>query len=229
MLKAQIKVVEFFGVPGVGKSYLFENSLSRDQRETIEIYVKASRCRRFFRKLCLILRNLGSVPLIVFWSLRFVRFGSPPFFRLLKIIFNLVFVDCLIRESARQGKRVLVMDQGIAQALWSTCFGGAKADPVQALLKIVIGYLRSLPITSWEIFWVTSSKETLMMRIISRVGNSPIDRKLHLLEYAFVAENYIGSMLNNLSIDSDNPIPVSIFQISNNDDSAISAVCDLLG
>ena len=144
-----------------------------------------------------------------------------------KVLFNWMFIDCVVREAARCGNSVIVLDQGIAQALWSTQFGtnDCPADELRSLLQ---RYLAGLPICEWQVVRVTASEETVRQRVEERKGLSPVDLDIKLMDKAQSVEREIVEVLYCLSPGTEDLPNIKILNVVNNDESAVSRLRGLI-
>ena len=145
-----------------------------------------------------------------------------------KVVFNWVFVGCLIRDSARGRNRFVVLDQGIAQALWSTQFGaeGGAIGDVGTLLR---RYLEGLPITEWAVVWVMAPQEVVRKRVEGREGFSPVDRDPGLMDKAYCAEREVGEVLTEVARLAEGMPNIRIVSLVNDDDRAVSQLREVMG
>ncbi len=124
--------MEFFGLPGVGKSAL-SNRISEILFEEYELSVKQGaynlshkmgRFRRMLIKLYYVMKELIFHPHYTFASVRaIVKTQQRTIKDLIKVILNWLFVSSLLRSS-RNSFGVQIFDEGIFQALWSIGFSG---------------------------------------------------------------------------------------------------------
>ncbi len=224
-----LNVVEFFGVPGVGKSYLAKNAVPPSVDRPMDRFSEGIRIQRISRKVLLMLRHLPSAVAAGLWATRLTDlFPSMHWHRHIKVLFNWMFIDCVIREAARCGNPTLVLDQGIVQALWSTQFGAndCPADELRALLQ---QYHETLPITKWKVVRVIADMETVRQRVDRREGCSPVDLDLELINKAHSAELQISELLDGFAFTSTDAPQITIVTIVNNDESAVSRLRELMG
>lgn len=144
------------------------------------------------------------------------------------VLFNWVFVDCVIRAAARNQKSVLVLDQGITQALWSTNFGTEGDWPCEEVGTQLRQYLQRLPISEWIVIRVTARPETVQRRVEAREGFSPVDRDLVLMDEAHCAEREVSEVLTGLVRGPDSVPKIRIVNVVNEDDSAVSRLREVM-
>ena len=214
-----LMLVEFFGVPGVGKTYLARNAVPLAVHRPLDRFSEAWRVKRILRKFSLMLRYLPTAFSAGLWAVRLTSlYPLMNWRRRSKVLFNWVFIDCVVRDAARCGNSVIALDQGIAQALWSTQFGSddCPADELRTLLQ---RYFAGLPICEWMVVRVTASEETVRQRVEERKGSSPVDHDLKLIDKAHSAEREIVEVLDGLAPGTDDLPRIKIMSIVNNDDS----------
>ena len=225
-----LKVVEFFGVPGVGKSYLVRTAVSANIARPMDRFSQGGRVQRFRRKVWLMLRHLPKAVSSTLWARKLISLypamGSR---RWWKVLFNWVFLDCLIREAARCRTPVLVLDQGIAQALWSTQFGAGGRCPTEEVRTPLRRYLEGLPISEWAVVRVTAPPEIVKKRVEGREGFSPVDRDPGSMDEARCAERQVGEVLTGLARGAEGAPSIRIVNLVNDDDRAVSRLREVMG
>lgn len=225
-----LKVVDFLGVPGVGKSFLVGKAVPKDTERPMDWFSQGSRMQRIRRKVFLILRHIPSAFVSVLWARKVIRLYQPMGWRRRwKVLFNWVFVDCLIREAARLQKSVLVLDQGIAQALWSTQFGAQDAFPGEAVPKVLLKYIADLPISEWSVINVTAPPEIILKRVEGREGFSPLDRNPSAIDEAQLAEREVHELLTGLARGVEAVPKINIVSIVNDGSDAVHRLRDVMG
>ena len=221
--------MEFFGVPGVGKTYLARNAVPLGVHQPLDRFSEVGRAKRISRKLSLMLRHLPTALPACFWAVRLTSlYPLMSWRRRSKALFNWVFIDCVVREAARCGNSVIVLDQGIAQALWSTQFGTDDC-PAEELRSLLQRYLAGLPISEWHVVRVTASEETVRQRVDMRKGSSPLDHDLKLIDKAQSAEREIVEVLDGLAPGADDLPRIKMVNFINNDYSEVSRLRGLMG
>lgn len=175
-------VVECFGMPGVGKTFfakalqtkLTEAGLSVDSR-----FLRPAdepRIKRVLYKLRLVVPFLFIRPGCSWTLLRFVlQVGvtNPRDFSI--VLFNWFYVAASIRRGLRAGA-VVLLDQGMAQAVWSTVYRGKESTPadVKQLFKRL-----QVELNLDEIFavHVQAEEHVVIDRVHKRQhGGSPLDK-----------------------------------------------------
>ena len=225
-----VKVVEFFGVPGVGKSYLVKNVMLPNFERPMGRLSEGGRIQRIRRKLLLMLRHLRTAFATAFWARKVIAlYPAMSWRRRGKVLFNWVFIDCLVREAARVRNPVLVLDQGIAQALWSTQFGAGGECPGEELHTLLQCYLEVLPMSEWEVVRVRATPEIVRKRVGEREGFSPVDQDPESMDEARCAERQVGEVLTGLARGADGAPSIRIVNMVNDDDSAVSRLREVMG
>jgi len=216
----QLKVIEFFGAPGVGKSYLAKNATPIIYSQPLEKYFHKITVVRLWRKFSLIFRHIKTSIECILWAKKLTRFSSDRR-RRWKVIFNWVFINAVILDAARPQPSLIVLDQGIAQGLWSTLFGENMREPLDDLCKFTRLFLKRLPVSKWSILHLTVPQETIRVRLEERQGLSPIDRDFSKIDEAISAEILVKEVICSLSKSQDKP-NVEIVNILNNSEQAVS-------
>lgn len=216
-------------MPGAGKSYLAKRAVPLGVDRPIDRFIEGTRAQRISRKLLLMFGHMPTAVAAGFWASKLSKlYPSLHWHRRIKVLFNWVFIDCVIREAARCGNPNVVLDQGIAQALWSTQFG-ANECPADELRTLVQSYHETLPITKWEVVRVTADMETVRQRVDRREGCSPLDLDLELINKAHSAELQISELLDGFAFTAADAPQITIVTIVNNDESAVSRLRELMG
>jgi broad-specificity NMP kinase len=130
-MKKSFVSVEFFGMPGVGKSVLSSKIAETLSERNITVEQNAyflshqmNRMQRTFFKMLYVLKELFLHPFYAFISIRtIIKTQQRSAVDLIKVVFNWFFVSSLIRSN-KNHKGVRLFDEGIFQALWSIGFSG---------------------------------------------------------------------------------------------------------
>jgi len=127
-------LIEFVGLPGVGKSYLLDHLASELASTGYKLYVPVAlvskqRTRRVLSKLSLVLRFSFCNPVIFIILVK--AFGRRTHYRL---FFNWLFVLASIQKM--RGFSYGLLDQGIVQAIWSCQYRGVNI--IAELISIAI-------------------------------------------------------------------------------------------
>lgn len=202
-------IVECFGVPGVGKTYVASQICQMLEAEGISvndfamIIGRASSYSRIIRKSRLIIgstaKNL-SVLKIVF---RMVNLHRPKKLRYwLKLIVNWLYVRALIANQS-QSDEVRVLDQGVGQAIWSTRFYGKEAPKHEVVVGALMEFLERLPIAALVIVSIDAPDKVVLERLRNRRdGQSPLDKDEGLWDLASEVTGATKCVLEYLASDS---------------------------
>jgi hypothetical protein len=148
------QIVEFFGTPGSGKTYLSDvaykklnkNATNGVSKLSIDIG-KMSPMKRVIIKIFFILYlmviNFG----VVLDVIKLVKEFNPKVDRILiKLVFNFLYVVGVM-EYCKNSNQILIMDQGISQSIWSCIFHGNNVnyncETASSLLLIIFSKIKS--------------------------------------------------------------------------------------
>lgn len=212
-------IIECFGIPGVGKTFValsFLTALERAGGKASDQGIRinnASSLKRIATKLTLILRLLITNPALLLTSTRLVRIHSLRYsLRFLKLVVNWLYVIALIRSNSGR-PQILVLDQGLGQALWSTVFYGSEPPVLESVVDLLKDILPGHLTGRLVIFHITAANETVSARIDAREGGgSPLDREPGLLARAIEATESSLEVLTALAHQSPY---VDIFECRN--------------
>lgn len=201
-------MVEFIGMPGVGKSTIAEAlgalrlpGEAPVNRRALEIG-RASRPVRILHKSTLLLwllrrditgaRAVGRLAGDIVSSA-----GRPP----VKVLVNWLFLIALLRRNV-EADGLVILDQGIAQGLWSTLYrasaGDWNRDGAVALFEEV---LRQTEPRSLIVVLVKAEENVLWRRIASRRGGgSPLDARLRCgaFDHALMVTREVEAVLSQV-------------------------------
>ena len=224
-----LSIYEFFGIPGVGKSYLARTAVPRDIERPMERYSQGGRTQRVSRKALLLLRHLPAAFSTVSWAKEFVAlYPQPTWSRRCKVIFNWLFIDALIRDVARGVDGIIVLDQGVAQAVWSTCFSATRKPSNDEALPLVQRFLERLPIGQWTVVHVTASESVIKSRLEQRSGDSPVDRDLANLDEAYVADRESRRVMEAFAKQPQIELSAWWVTVVNEDESSVLSLDDII-
>lgn len=178
-------VVEFFGMPAVGKTSVAE-AVSRSpsvRRLGLSRYAldigSSRRRRRVVRKLALIAWLVKEDPTVArelgAFVARSIRPREPAFVR---VLVNWLYVVAVIRrELARHP--LVILDQGIAQALWSTLYRARETPEWGGAVDFVGDVVARAGIGRLIVVHLTAEDGLVLRRVEARTeGYSPLDRAL---------------------------------------------------
>jgi hypothetical protein len=179
-------IAEALGCPGVGKSYVcvnyaneaFNNGLPM-YYHSIDKYPRGWGCRMLY-KLGLIIGHLGLQIGVVRSCVKIVCcFRYLKIRHKLKVLLNLLLISAVIMRHRRRST-VLLLDQGIAQAIWSCLYyhiGEVDAVFISKVQNNVVCLLMDLGLDQISILSVSADESTIMSRLSSRDNHrtSPLD------------------------------------------------------
>ena len=179
-----IKIVEFFGMPGTGKTYITKklSSKNKDKQKyfhMIDVYGKYSFTRKLRKTLSLWIYffNLN----IFFNLIKIVSFFPElKFSKKIKILFNfLLIISVILRNN---NSKEIFFDQGIFQSFYS-CFFYSNNFPLsmeekKALKNFISKLTKKLMVERFEINHLLVSDDVIKNRIRNRSnkGTSPINK-----------------------------------------------------
>lgn len=176
-------VIECYGLPGTGKTFLSQCIQPHLERTGLRCDVrgitlgKARAAKRIAAKIELICRCLWTNWAPTYAVFALVIACRPGGLRAyIKLLFNWLHVCALIRTAPSHTNSVL-LDQGIGQALWSTLYYSDGKPDEQSMAQAVVELMQRLSISSILLFHVNADKECIRRRIETRHGSkSPLDR-----------------------------------------------------
>jgi hypothetical protein len=179
-------VIECFGMPGVGKSYLstkLGKMLEADGLQVGDGIIAISKmpsAKRITTKIWLIVATLWENRRTIATIWKLTRLHRPPNIKLYsKLLINWLFVNALIRIESRDSDMVL-LDQGLSQALWSTKYYGRNKPNNHVVARLMLRLLKDLYIAPLSIIYVSADDSLIKKRIGSREnGSSPLDRDMN--------------------------------------------------
>jgi len=182
----QESVIEAFGNPGAGKSYIcngFRNAY-KDEHGAISYHsiddYHVNFVHRVFCKSWLICKSLFFSPSIVRASFMVINsFQNIKGATKLKLLFNLLLVSSVI-ISRRSYYKTLLLDQGFFQAIWSCYYYNQRPESSVSSLQL-IGLIDRLfnrmLLTSLVVFDVSADNSIILSRLTNRriKGSSPLN------------------------------------------------------
>ncbi len=213
--KNEINIIEFSGSPGAGKSYV-SSRFYEDIKEhsydsnyhTIDIFVNKKWTRLFYKlykilKLALLKMN------IILGGIRIVRiFRNLKVVDRLRLIINLLYICSVVHKNIKMNK-LLILDQGIIQALWSCIFYNGETFDRYKLKKYLEMLFNNLGITSMIIYDVKSDKSKIVSRLRTRKlkGSSPLNSLDEaVIEKGIITQETIIEILQDIRKTSNNKI-----------------------
>jgi len=179
-------VIEGFGNPGVGKSFICTSFQSTFKVEYGAIsYHSVDKYHitfiiRAFCKVLLIIRNLLFSPSIVKANYMLINcFSNVRGATKLKLLFNLLLISSIV-VGRRSCYRPLLLDQGIFQMIWSCYYynqGVEGAASYNHIAKLINRLLDQMLVTRLFIFDVSAEKSVILSRLTNRriKGSSPLN------------------------------------------------------
>jgi len=175
-------LIEFFGMPGCGKTFIAKNLAEalRDEgciiSDRMRTLTEKPRLSRIIEKVGLILRCLILDKKVFSMSLafiiKFIDFRSVGW---IKVFFNWLYIVALIEVESRKVD-IILLDQGIGQAIWSTLFYGNKTSQSRTSNQWLEDFLAVLSIDILHIVNLHADNKLIEKRIHNRVrGSSPLD------------------------------------------------------
>ena len=220
--KNQRAIIEAFGTPGVGKSYVcsgVQHQYIKDHGaisyHSIDDYHK-NIFFRLLQKISVILMGLVFSPSIVKLNfLMMMRFRKIKGLVKLKLFLNLLLISSVIVIHRSQNKPLL-LDQGIFQALWSCYYYNNEAKCLTpGLVNIIDSLLDKLVLTNLLIFHISSDKAIILSRLENRrvKGSSPLNSfEDSIIDRGIFATAAIRNLILKLA---DNSGKVKVFEVKN--------------
>lgn len=215
-------IIEFFGMPGSGKTYLAEKLSTVLRGRGLRIsdrslsLSRANSMTRVSVKLALVLwcipGNIGAVRAIMSAVMTYKPDGL---LKSVKLIYNWLYLLALIQSESRQHD-VIVLDQGLGQAVWSMLFHGIGRPDTRTEDIPLMTILDILRPASVDIIHVHAGDDLIRRRVRERAnGRSPLDREMQVSwrRAVSVSEESIALLeqlseivpyLRILDIDNDN-------------------------
>lgn len=199
-------VIEGFGTPGCGKTFTtarLVEQLRRDRMDPSAVTLELGgrgRASQVLAKIRFALRG-GAFRHSRFLPIaRLVIHHRPISLSAgLRVLFNWFYVTGLIQCESRRSALV-VLDQGICQALWSTVFWSSHPASVSESAALVRRLLDSLDIGSVLVMHVSAEDNVILERLRRRTGGaSPLDRDPGRLSEALSATRSTTAILNLLA------------------------------
>ena len=207
------KVIEFYGTPGSGKTYLsnlLHNELKKNRVESNRLQVAIGGeylIKRVLMKLWFALYMLlfnFEVFLDIFRLTK--SFHNRHSVIAIKLIFNWLYILGII-QFFKKKKVILILDQGVSQALWSNYFHTNDADiNSKKVLSEVELILSKLDIGSMLIINVSTDEEKIKMRLNSGLfkGTSLLNTgDFNIIKKGINTTKNVKNLLNKVSRNVD--------------------------
>lgn len=175
-------VIEFFGMPGAGKTFLARHLIRHLGEHRFCVSDRAVRLAagnglsRVALKVVLLMRALMFdreclQPVLALTQSCGIAGGG----RKLKILVNWLYLCALIRRECKRYP-VVVLDQGLAQALWSSLFHGVTQPQGDTVVTQFEHLFAQLGVDRLQVFQLQAAENVIASRIESRQrGKSPLD------------------------------------------------------
>ena len=211
-------VIEAFGIPGSGKSYICGKLLSSNKSQSIKTFYHSidnysnSLFIRVIFKSFLIFSNHVLKNSIAQRAIQLVNgFKEMSVFNRLKLIFNMLLITAVIIRNQRN-KRNLILDQGILQAIWSCFYYAGKSsysdEEIDEIAYKTNLLIKELSISNLLLLHIKAEKNDIYFRLRNREvsGTTPLNNLEHSsLKKGFVAESLTEDLIKKLC-ESDNQI-----------------------
>jgi thymidylate kinase len=209
-------LIEFFGLPGAGKSTLSrlvaDHLLSRRlvvDEITYDLAHRNSRRKALLNKLAHVVRFAAARPRRTLSDLvRIVATRQATLVDLGKSFFNWIFISSLATRK-RSPVKIIFLDQGIAQALWSIGFAARRENWLELLLAASHG---TTPRPDLIVF-VRAELQVIGNRLAAREGHaSRMDAFQRDHEVLRRSEAHADAIIDRLRSGG-----VSVIEVENND------------
>ena len=172
------RVIEFYGAPGVGKSYLARELVSYSKLKGAPLSGRAlkinamPRFSRFLAKLRYIAKFIANSPEIALLIIKFVLEARQTTGTLL-VVFNWLYVVAYVKQHSLE--ETVILDQGLFQAYWSMIYRGAKLDRTK-FRTFILRLLDHCGVEELKIIDVKMVQPLHLAQLASRSdGRSPLD------------------------------------------------------
>jgi hypothetical protein len=218
-------VIEFFGAPGVGKSYLAKGLSSYFKANSVKVSDQSLAVGQMSRFHRLMYKNRIIIPFLVLkpkilWILLGFTFQAgvrtPAAF--MRVLVNWLYIVALMHRELKHYSLV-ILDQGIVQALWSTVFRGRNVElnTTEALIRSL---LKACSAKQLVVVHLSLDREKHQVRLASRLhGCSPLDDgDCEKFQRGLLTADLVGNVVGNLKNGEENQIINNVY--FENDDNA---------
>lgn len=201
-------IIEFLGAPGIGKTYLakelsdhLESRGASVNNQSIDVG-RMPKLRRIIFKIRLVLPSLIIMPGMLKELIKFILLSGVRKPTLAaKMLLNWLYIIALIRQQFKMN-RIIILDQGIAQALWSVIFRGYSIE----LSEVVILTKRILKTCGAQqllVVYLIVDQEIHRERLLSRRhGNSPLDNgDLSQFKRSLEVASFVRGMIGKVACE----------------------------
>lgn len=206
-------IIELFGAPGIGKSYIAKGLLACFRANGVSVSGRSvvvgqmSKFRRVMYKFRIIIPLLVLMPRILWIVCGFVlRAGVKEPVAFIRVLVNWLYIVSLVRREIMV-HGIVILDQGVAQALWSTVFRGGTVD-FNSTAELFANLLQACGAQQLVVVQLSVDLETHRSRLASRLhGCSPLDDgDPEKLACGLQTVNLVGEVIEQLANDGDNSI-----------------------
>ena len=203
-------VIELFGTPGIGKSYLAKGLVTqfraggKSVSDRSVVVGDMARFRRIIYKVSIIILMLVITPVRLRLLPGFIlKAGVKRPMAFIQVLVNWLYIVALIRSEVRRYD-IVILDQGIAQAVWSTIFRSDIANP-DTSAKLMKYVLMACGIRQLVVVHLTLDLEKHRARLSSRLnGHSPLDDGDPVkFERGLLSEKVVGGVIEQLVSSRD--------------------------
>lgn len=137
-------IIEFIGMPGVGKTTLskilsekYKRDGSFNVKEPTNKVENLKKFERVLYKLRLMIRACIMNPILVFNILYVViKSKQKRLFDFIVVLTNLIFIVSLYKEKLRH-KEISIYDQGLFQAIWAMIYSSNNYENIEFVEKVI--------------------------------------------------------------------------------------------
>ena len=219
-----MKTIELFGLPATGKSYLL-NKLQKKYRfnnKIILTYFNSYSTFNLIRKcMTIVIASLFflNIKAIFKLILFFINFYKPIksnliSLRTLRIFFNAIYLFSLIKFSHFLRRKILIIDQGLYQLLWSILYEMDYLNKENSHFIITrwINLINSLNI-KLDLLHCQARKKTILNRLAVRQGNSIIEKIVNEENYSYYFLSFVH-IISEIKLNNMHKNPTYIYSIN---------------
>lgn len=148
MFNDKVTVLEFFGMPGVGKTTVVLNLLEALRKQSVPVYCNDDiRIKRLFRNklnflphfVLFVIKRFNLSVMLIFFSLREIKLIKHSVLRSSSLLTKLVCLEYFVNK--QKNRCLLILDQGVIQLGWSFIHKDKKAfENFDRICKIIKPY-----------------------------------------------------------------------------------------
>ena len=208
-------IIECFGTPGVGKTFISQKIASRLRESGFRVSDRAIRLSessfyvRVALKTSMILHGVLLDTKFIFAITPIILSHKPRgLIKPIKLLYNWFFLIGLIKHEVSNND-FIILDQGLGQAYWSTLFHGQRWPDSNGPLKLFELILQGITSASLQIVHIKASEACIRRRLDDRtMGKSPLDedqnsnwaRAVEVSTRARAFLNLVSEMYNDVKI-----------------------------